>query len=65
MNEDRAISLDHHEPRRLGENGLEPARVDDLAAGDDETHGTTTVPAVSDVSEWAEIQADAEARAPA
>ena len=38
MDQDRAVVLDHDDPRGQGQVGREPPGVVDLAAGDDETH---------------------------
>src|SRR5207247_405540 len=35
----RPVVLDHHQPQRLGQHRAEPARVPNLAAGDDQPHG--------------------------
>ena len=43
MDEHRAVGLDHHEPRRLGQEGGQPAGVGDLAAGDDQAHAGTVL----------------------
>jgi hypothetical protein len=41
MDRDTAVGLDHHEPRRGGEVGLETTVVVDGALGDDEAHGSS------------------------
>jgi hypothetical protein len=38
VHEHGAVRLDHHEPSRLGENGGQPAGVEHLAAGHDQSH---------------------------
>src|SRR5439155_1225322 len=49
VNEDRPVRLQHHEAHRLGENGVEPPGVDDLAAGDEQAHAGNVL-SLSDVS---------------
>ena len=39
VDEDRAVSLEEEQPGGLRQDGCEPPRVDDLAAGDDDSHG--------------------------
>jgi hypothetical protein len=44
VDEHRAVGLEHDQPHRLREHGGQPARVTDLATGDDEAHrGKTTM----------------------
>ena len=50
VDEHRAVGLEHDEPHGLRQNGGQAAGVDDLAAGDEQTHGRRTVPSLSDMS---------------
>lgn len=43
MDEERAVRLDHEESYGLGQRRGQAAGVEDLAAGDEETHGRPTV----------------------
>ena len=39
MDHHRAVVLEHQQPQRLRQDGIQAAGVDDLAAGDDQAHG--------------------------
>ena len=41
VDEERAVRLQHQQAHGLGEDGVQAAGVDDLAAGDDEAHRDT------------------------
>ena len=45
MHEHGAVALEHQQPHRLGEQGLQAAGVADLAAGDEQAHGQDPRPA--------------------
>jgi hypothetical protein len=48
MDEERAVGLEHQEPYSFRETGRQTARVEDLATGNEQTHGRRTVLSVSD-----------------
>jgi hypothetical protein len=50
VDEHRAVRFQEDQARGLREEGRQAARVADLAAGDDETHGRVTVLSISDVN---------------
>ena len=50
MDQHGAVVLQQQQPGRLGQEGVQPAGVGDLAAGDDEAHGLRTLLADPDMS---------------
>ena len=50
VDEKRPVRLDHQQPHRLGQDGVQPPGIDDLAAGDDQAHGVN-VPSAADMSQ--------------
>lgn len=48
MDQERAIGFEHQQSDGLGKPGRETARIEDLAAGDQQTHRRRTVLSVSD-----------------
>ena len=48
MHQEGAVGLEHQEAYCFGEPRGQPARIENFAAGNDETHGRRTVLSVSD-----------------